>query len=379
MKSIFKLVLASGLMGLLFSSCEKDSTLMKVNNATASVLTSSATTLILLPSNANNQAVKFSFDKANYNVSTLVTYTLQMDKAGNNFSKPKEYVLPGGAMDKTFITSELNTVLLGLNFVKEVAAPLEVRVKSNLGISSSLLYSNVTTLTVTPFDATAVLVALPASGRLFIVGDATDFGWSNSSSPAFPPEREFTRMNAVSWGGIFKMTGASGATYKVLQEQGNWGTQFRMIDGGTAVSGMFKQENANPGFPSPAAGIYKVVFNFQTGSYTTEVSAHPIIANLYITGNATNSGWTTDATINQKLKKLSSGEFEGIVSLKSTGQFKFLTGASWDNQVGGSNGNLVGKYSSSTPDPAAIDAPTAAGDYKVNVNFLSNTYKITKL
>ncbi len=377
MKSIIKNTVLIGLILTLFGACKKDTTLSQVNDATAVVLTSSTSNLILDGNNATLEAVNFSFTSANYNVSAPVSYILQMDKEGNGFSNAKEYQLSAGILTKAFTTSEINTALLDLKFVGNVIAKLEVRVKSFLGTSSSILYSNVVTLTVKPYD---VAVQLPASDKLFIIGDATDFGWDNIASPAFAPERVFAKLDNTHWAGIFNLSGASGTGYKLLVEQGNWDAQYHMVTGGTDASGSFAYGNTNPFFPTPAtAGAYKIIFDFQAGTYTATAAEHPVIANLYITGDATNSGWTDDITINQKMTKINAVEFEATVALKATGQFKFLTGNSWNNQVGATNGVVKGKYNSTTPEPDAIAAPASAGNYKLKINFATSSYTLNKI
>ena len=53
----------------------------------------------------------------------------------------------------------------------------------------------------------------------------------------------------------------------MIQEQGNWDTQYHAITAGAALSGDFKKENADPQFASPGVGKYKIEVNFQTGKY----------------------------------------------------------------------------------------------------------------
>ena len=43
-----------------------------------------------------------------------------------------------------------------------------------------------------------------------------------------------------------------------------------MITGGTATAGQFEQKDANPAFPNPDAGSYRIVVDFQNGTYTEQ-------------------------------------------------------------------------------------------------------------
>jgi hypothetical protein len=60
----------------------------------------------------------------------------------------------------------------------------------------------------------------------------------------------------------------SSGNYKLIQENGVWGTQYKKL-AGDAYSGTFEKKDADPGFDAPAvAGKYKLVFDFQAGTYT---------------------------------------------------------------------------------------------------------------
>jgi hypothetical protein len=60
-----------------------------------------------------------------------------------------------------------------------------------------------------------------------------------------------------------------GGAYKMIQEQGNWGTQYHMLNGGTWEGGSLEKKDADPAFPgAPTAGTYKITVNFQTGTFS---------------------------------------------------------------------------------------------------------------
>ncbi len=59
-----------------------------------------------------------------------------------------------------------------------------------------------------------------------------------------------------------------GGAYKLIQEQGVWGTQYHMLLGGTWEGGDFEKKDADPGFPGPpSAGTYKITVDFQRGKF----------------------------------------------------------------------------------------------------------------
>src|SRR5690606_31619418 len=99
-------------------------------------------------------------------------------KAGANFaSANKQTVAINGDLSLTLKQSQLNDYLLNqMRLVPDVPANIEVRVKSNLGVSAATMYSNVLSFNVTPFS-TPAKVTPPASGTLYITGSATPASW----------------------------------------------------------------------------------------------------------------------------------------------------------------------------------------------------------
>jgi hypothetical protein len=182
-----------------------------------------------------------------------------------------------------------------------------------------------------------------------------------------------------------KGTGA----YKILQTQGNWNTQFHMVSGGTALAGSFIQENADPGFPSPAAaGWYVITLDFQQGKYTVipfYYGTNPLPQDLWTTGDGMPSNWTNTPPAAQKLTRLNSAEYQLTIALAPGGNYKFLSSSgNWQPQFGGSGAasnnatsGVMGANYGSSSDPATIPTPATAGTYKIKVNFATNKYTVT--
>jgi hypothetical protein len=363
-----------------FTACEKADSLPIYGEGTAPVLTASSTTLAPAPADSNNTALTLSWTNPNYATdSSTYKFVVEMDSTGKNFANPNTKTVTG-QLTASFIAKELNSFLLARGYAFNAPVDMDVRVKSSYGNNNELKLSNVLKIRMTPYKIPPK-VALPTSGRLFIVGDASTFGWSNDPAPPdFPPGREFARLDETTWAGIFEMTGTGG--YKILQTQGNWSTQYHMASGGTAAGGSFEYGDANPSFPSPAAGWYKIILDFQTGKFTVTSVSNPLPQELYTTGDATAAGWTDTPPANQKLTRLNSVVHEITMALVSGKYYKFLSSSgNWQPQFGGNSatgGSLGANYGGGS-DPAAIPTPTVAGDYKVQVNFATATYTVTKL
>ena len=283
MKNLVKILFGTFFTAVIILSCKKDENKVYFQGGTNPVLSaSSSAALVLLKANKDNPAVTFNWTNPNYqfntgNSSQNVTYVLQVDTTGSNFTNPKlQERSISNDLNVLLTVKELNTFLTKMELQSGVAHNMEFRIKSSLTNGSVPLYSNVLKLSVNNYldfvvEPPGTPTATPqySDGNLWIVGDAVASGWSNPLPNPFDVSQKFARA-----GGptdvlhyqatiTFKATGA----YKLIQTQGNWATQYHALDGTAKLSGDFEKKDSDPAFPSPGAGTYKVEFNFQTGAY----------------------------------------------------------------------------------------------------------------
>jgi len=358
-----------------FTACEKVEDLPNYNLGNPVVLSASATTIAFQAADSDKTALTLNWTFPHYATdSANMKYIVEIDSTGRNFAGEVTRIVTK-KLSTSFTAKELNNILLGYGYAFNVAVDMDVRVTSSYLNNNEKFISNTVKIKMTPYKVPPK-VALPASGRLFIVGDASTFGWTNDATPPFPPDREFSRINETTWGGIFYMTGGGG--YKLLQTQGDWSTQFHQVSG-NALSGTFEQKDADPAFSSPSAGWYKIIFDFQAGKYTLTALSDPLPQELYVTGDATAGGWVNNPPANQKFTRLNSNEYQITMSFVPGKYYKFLSSSgNWQPQFGGSSdtgGYLGANYGGGT-DPAAIPTPAAAGNYTIKVNFLTNKYSV---
>jgi hypothetical protein len=378
MKKFAQLLLLSTLVMGIYSACNKADDLPYYAKGVKPVLTASSNTLAPPPADSNKTVLTLGWTFPNYGTdSSNVKYIVEIDSAGKNFSNPASKTIIK-SLTTSYLAKELNSILLAKGYPFNIAVDMDVRVTSSYLNNNEKLQSNTVRINMKPYKIPPK-VALPASSRIFIVGDATTFGWSNDPAPAFPPAREFSRIDETTWGGIVYLN--AGGAYKFLQTQGDWNTQFHMVTGGTATSGSFIQENADPGLPAPAAaGWYKIILDFQTGKYIVTAVANPLPQELYVTGDAVASNWTNTPPVSQQFTRLNSVEYQISIPLIPGKNYKFLsTQNQWQPQFGGSSatgGSLGANYGSGS-DPDAIPSPAAANTYKIKVNFLANTYSVS--
>jgi starch-binding outer membrane protein SusE/F len=278
-----KIMLTAAAGIFLFSACKKDEAKVYYTDGTAPVLTSTAVDSIPLPvTDTTAFAVTFSWTNPNYQfsngVSSMnVTYYLQIDTVGANFTSPNmQTVSINSALSQTFSVSAFNAILgNGLQLSFGQPHNIQVRVESFLQpftsatASAAPLFSAPINYKVTPY-APPPKVAPPKSGTLFIVGSAIAVGqWSNPITPASQvPIQQFTQISPTEYKLTVPIVG--GQEYKFIGVDGSWTDQWSVAtnDDPTAINGgPFVYNGANVLAP-PTSGTYLIDVNFQTGMFS---------------------------------------------------------------------------------------------------------------
>lgn len=263
---------------LLFAACEKDENKVVFEGGTNPVLTASSTApVVLLKERLNDEAIKFTWTNPDYRFNTgvssqTVTYILQIDSTGKNFSSSRlqeaTYIAELG---KTFTVKEFNGFFTKMELQASTEHTVDIRLKATLDNGSVALISNQITLKVTPYLDFAVEPPGTAAnnyndGNLWVIGDC--FGAPNWTNPLPAPQdvkHKFTRIDIMHYELIIDFVGTGG--YKMIQVPGEWSSQYHAIIANTALTGEFEKRDADPQFASPGAGRYKIEVNFQTGKY----------------------------------------------------------------------------------------------------------------
>lgn len=274
MKTLVKSILPVVAASLLAWGCQKEENKIYFESGTAPVLSISNAAPALVPGDEAKPATAFSWTNPNYVFTTGISshdvqYKLEVDTVGANFkSNSKGTIGIARDLNKAYTVGELNALLSGANFMgltPDRSYNFEARVTSTIGTTGIPLVSNVVRFTAKPFSPPPA-VPVPTDGTLWATGDAFASGWSNPLGAPFDVNQKFTRVSNTLYELTVDMPG--GGNYKLIQTQGNWGTQYHMISGGTWEGGTFEKKDADPGFPGPAtAGKYKISVNFQTGRF----------------------------------------------------------------------------------------------------------------
>jgi hypothetical protein len=219
MKALYIKSLAFSMIVLMFMSCKKDENKVVAGNGTAPALTSTAvTTQVLKEENAETNFAVFNYSASSFGFDgSVVSYTVQVDVAGNNFKAPKE-IAAGSVLTKTLSVAEINSISNQLKLTNNVAGKIDVRVKASISDKHPAAYSNTLTYTITPYQ---IIIDYPS---LYVPGQYQ--GWAPATAAKissvtdnkayegyiyFPDAvNEFKITSAPNWDNINYGTAAAG-------------------------------------------------------------------------------------------------------------------------------------------------------------------------
>lgn len=272
MKQMITFLFAAALMAG-FSSCEKVENKVKFEGGTAPVLSSSVPAGSEVPLDSKNQgniALTLNWTNPDYMFNTGVssqdvTYIIQVDNVGDNFSSPDlQEKSVARDLSATLTSKELNTMLAKIGLAADIIQSFEVRLKSTLGDGAVPLYSNALTFEAVPY--LDVVVPLPATGKLYIVGGATPGDWGN---PVPVPSQQLTQTSPTSWEITIDLIG--GKRYLIIPENGQW--KKYSVDNDPVIPNLWKGGDFGQELPNdipgpPSSGTYKIVMDFKLGKFT---------------------------------------------------------------------------------------------------------------
>jgi starch-binding outer membrane protein SusE/F len=270
MKNLLKIIAIFSFVAVIFSSCKKQENQVVFEGGTAPVLLASSTNaLTLVRPNQDNNAIRFSWTNPNYKFNTGVssqdvTYTLQVDTTGANFTNPKRGEKSiSKDLDVTLTVKDLNNILSVMELKEDIPHNMEFRIKANLANGSATLYSNVIRVVVTPyFD-----VVYPVPAKLYITGSATPASWMGGGDPELVSQR-FTKVTPSK----FEITIALSAnnSFLLVPVYGDWNNKYGFTGGnnGNNTSGDDFKPNGGDLKAPASSGTYKVTVDFKTGKYS---------------------------------------------------------------------------------------------------------------
>lgn len=344
MRNIVKSLLAITLIAG-FASCTDEQDLKFANNAGEFKILSpiSGEGVALSPESPTNPGLSMTWEDMDYGTPTEVTYTVQVDKSGDNFDTPIDLITTSNTY-ATVTSDALNGASIASGLAPFSQGGLEIRIRSTVGTTGSEeKFSDVITYLVTPYSTDLPKLAVPGNHQ----------GWN----PPTAPRIASSSFGQTDYEGYVWLDG--GFKFVAPDPSGNfnWGNDDYGDDG--SFSGVLALTGESD--ITATAGYYRVKANTTTLLYSIEPTTWGIV------GAATPGGWdnSTPLTYNATSKK-----WEGTITL-SAGEYKFRANNAWSINLGGD---------ANADDSMDYDGPnlstTAAGTYTVVLD-LSNPRKYT--
>jgi hypothetical protein len=344
MKKVLTKFLALSSIGLLMlSACKKDGSLVTTNGGKPGALSASATTLVLDKTKLTDtsKVMTFTFTQPDFGYNAAVTNTLQIDAVGDNWAKPASATIGIKKGVQGYSTADFNTLLLKLNLVGGVTSHVQVRVQHSLGAGSAPIYSNVLSLTVTPFNLTSFLYTVGAYQ-----------GWDINHQDSL--------LSATSNGiyiGVLNFT-AGNNQFLIVPGRNSYDNKYATNDPQNATSSTVAVGGPNNLFAPATPGFYTVTLdiNAKTISFT------PFTAYYSVIGDGA-KGWSDGDDVDMKSANDGTGLWTITLPLVSTGSIKVRKSHAWAIGYGIPKTGADGKTLASTDDDN-IPVPTS-GTYKM--------------
>lgn len=306
---------------------------------------------VLAIENAANQAERFVWTAANFDQDVAINYTVQLDKAGNNFATPQDLGSVIGNTQLAVSVETLNTKVIAAGGVAFETGTYEVRVKASVNATFEALYSNVSTLSITPY------VAL--NPKLYFVGAPQAYyglsGWSETTAIEM---RYIGNGTTKVFEAYVKV--AAGEGFKFVDTQswanGNFGTV------GGAQNGNLENGGGSGDIKvaeTEGSGLYYIWVDIDNLKYKA------VKMNWGIIGDATPSAWTNETAMAYDFAT-NTYSYAGTLT---TGELKFraknvsqiIYNEDWKFAIG----NSTEKFAYDT---GASNFPISAGSYTISLS-----------
>lgn len=375
------------LAGLLMVACADDAKLMITANPAAPVLNSPsmATTAYnkdsaayVLSMDSTGIAETFTGTDANYAVNTPVTYSLQIDKTGNNFANAQ--IITNSTKDTLAVTVvqlyNLITNPTGLNATVGIKTSFDVRIMTTIGANLQTLYSNVKTIKINPLPSLKPFTMV--TPNLWYIIGLGDGGWHYDAAhigvSMFPLSVVSGNAYSSAGDGTFTYTGYFQAAngFKIVSgkasDMGTWTVQWGSSDG--KLTPVF-ENGSSQNFFVPADGYYTITLNSIANTMSIVATTAPANSYAPMAMSGDFNGWSSTANPASAFLATNNHQWYATVTITAAGGIKFNSNG-WANSWGDTT-FPVGIGTNNGP-----NIPIVAGTYTALFNDIDDCYYFIK-
>lgn len=328
---------------LALSSCKKDETQAVLNPSAGAFVAPANGTEWVLTKETRNDTKEFTWASFSFGFQSSVDYTVQIAKSGTDFADPLPLGTVNNEVSLDVVIEDLNNVVKNFLEDPEVPAPTSVDIRVKAVVSSNVdpEYSNLVTITVTPFVSPIVypLISVPGSYQ----------GWN-------PADSNFT-IGSVRSDGKYEgyMWFADAAVEFKYTTSFSWDVNY----GDTGADGILDPGGDN--IIAGDAGLYKLNVDMNALTHTFAKTDWGLI------GSATPGGWDSDQDMTYDVDNKVLVVTVDLVA----GEIKFRANDAWDINLGDDDANGKLEYG------GANIAIAEAGNYTITLNLSKPVYTYT--
>ncbi|RYF93870.1 MAG: SusF/SusE family outer membrane protein, partial [Chitinophagaceae bacterium] len=218
---------------------------------------------------------------SNKGTNASISYTLKIDKQGNNFAKAISEDLGKATLTKKYSVKDLNDLVTS-HWSTVPGAEITLEAKVILAVANDPKLadsSNVFLLKVKTYQA--------VSTTLYLIGDAAPNGWDNNQATALTP--------SLSEPGVFTYQGQlRSGNYKFITGLGSFLPSYNK--GADAEHLVYRTLDSQPDeqFSNTSQGLYNISVNLLNLSISVTAANTPPYTRLWLLGDAVPTGWNID-------------------------------------------------------------------------------------
>jgi len=354
MKTGLTKILTLGSIALLaLGSCTKNDPKVTLNASGSGTLSASSTTPVLDRTKITDSTkiITFTTTAPKFGFSSAVTSTLQIDADGDNWQNPVSSTLGTKVYSQGYSTLDFDNLLLKLNLPAGTASKVNVRIQFSLS-AAEIVYSNVVSVTVTPFNLTS---------WIWVAGDYE--GWNNAGGGL--DSLVSATGNGV-YTGIINIPAGGTRQFKLLPVKGSWSVAYGDAGSGSSYATGEAISTSGGNLTAPVSGQLWITANLNSKTITV------VAADYYsITGNAVVGG---DWGVDEFMKFVNDGNNNWVNTLAlqtvaAGGGFKIRQDAQWANSWGSSS--TAGQLTDASGGNLTV---SANGNYKMTFTMAPSAY-----